>query len=382
MRRVEGMREMKGPQMRNSLPEALLKSRRTPRETDLRGDYFRDVTAIIHSTPFRRLKHKTQAFYAPQNDHICTRIEHVLHVSTIAATICRALDLDSDMAQAISLAHDLGHAPFGHEGERVLNKRTASAGGFIHELHGLRVVDVLAREGQGLNLTYAVRDGLVSHCGESFEQRLYPLHAEKDLATLVDRGHMPSTFEGCVVRVADKIAYLGRDLEDAITAKFITIGEVDPLVREALGSTNGQIIGTLVADVVAESCGKDYIGFSDLRMDIIHRLYAFNKQRIYRHPRMERYRVFCQRIIDGIFDYLLALFSAHEWDIALYQAGVIRLERQFGSFLAGMESHYRAEQATPVRIVADYVAGMTDDYAIECVKQIIIPEPVDISIYH
>jgi len=373
---------MGGSRMKNSLSDELLKSRRTPRETDLRGDYFRDVTAIIHSTPFRRLKHKTQAFYAPQNDHICTRIEHVLHVSTIAATICRALNLDSDMAQAISLAHDLGHAPFGHEGERVLNGKTIASGGFMHELHGLRVVDVLAREGKGLNLTYAVRDGLVSHCGESFEQRLYPLQSEKNLATLVDRGHMPSTYEGCVVRVADKIAYLGRDLEDAITAKFITMDEVDPLVREALGETNGKIIGTLVADVVAESLGKDHIGFSDARMEVIHRLYAFNKQRIYRHPRMERYRVFCQRIIEGIFDYLLALFFSHEWEIAPYRAGVIRLDRQFGSFLEGMESHYRAEGATPLRIVADYVAGMTDDYAIECIKQITIPEPVDISMYH
>ncbi|MBS3937268.1 MAG: HD domain-containing protein [Peptococcaceae bacterium] len=365
--------------MKNFLSDEQLKARRLPREVDLRGDYFRDITAIIHSTPFRRLKHKTQAFYAPQNDHICTRIEHVLHVSTIAVTICRALGLDADMAQAIALAHDLGHAPFGHEGERVLNNRARTVGGFIHELHGLRVVDVIARGGQGLNLTYAVRDGLVSHCGEIFDQRLVPCAAPRDLSTLVDRGHAPGTYEGCVVRFADKVAYLGRDLEDAITAKFITIDEVDPVVRAALGTSNGQIIGTLVGDIVEESRDKDYIGFSNEKMELVRRLYAFNKERIYRHPRMERYRIFCQRIIEGVFEYLYGLFTTHGWSIAPYRAGVIPLDRQFGGFLEEMQVYYTREQTASLRIVADYVAGMTDDYAIESIKQINIPRPVDIN---
>lgn len=363
--------------MKNPLSIEVLTSRLYPRQSDMRGEYFRDVTAIVHSTPFRRLKHKTQAFYSPRNDHVCTRIEHVLHVSTIAATICRALGLDADLAQAIALAHDLGHAPFGHEGERVLHHRTAAIGGFIHELHGLRVVEVLANDGKGLNLTYAVRDGIISHCGERFEQRLTPEREVKDLRKINDRGHYPNTYEGCVVRLADKIAYLGRDLEDAITAKFVTMDEVDPLIRRALGSSNGEIIGTLVADVVNESQGKDYVGFSDEKNELIQRLYAFNRERIYRNPRMEKYRVFCKRIIEGIFDYLLDLYAQHGWDVAAYGQGIIRLDQQFGSFLAELLHVYEAERAPAVRIVADYVAGMTDEYAIESIKQITIPEPIE-----
>lgn len=362
--------------MKNPLSQDILRGRIHPRPTDMRGDYFRDVTAIIHSTPFRRLKHKTQAFYAPQNDHVCTRIEHVLHVSTIAAAICKALGLDADMAQAIALAHDLGHAPFGHEGERVLNDRAQDIGGFIHELHGLRVVEVLANDGKGLNLTYAVRDGIISHCGERFEQRLRPEPVIKDLRHITDRGHSPTTYEGCVVRLADKIAYLGRDLEDAITTKFITLDEVDPLVRRALGSSNGEIIGTLVEDVVKESQGREYVGFSDERNELILMLYNFNKERIYRNQRMENYRVFCKRILEGVFNYVLDLYSQHGWDFAGYESGIIRLDRQFGHYLQEMEPVYIAENATDVRIVADYVAGMTDEYAIDCIKQITIPDPI------
>ena len=363
--------------MLNPLPPEVLRVRAYPREADLRGDYFRDVTAIIHSTPFRRLKHKTQAFYAPQNDHVCTRIEHVLHVATIAVTICKALGLDADLAQAIALAHDLGHAPFGHEGERVLHSRTAEIGGFIHELHGLRVVDVLAHDGAGLNLTYAVRDGIISHCGERFEQRLAPEPQQKALAEVKDRGQAPNTYEGCVVRLADKIAYLGRDLEDAITAKFVTLAEVDPVVRQALGSSNGQIIGTLVADVVRESVGKEHVGFSDAKNELVLRLYAFNKARIYQHPRMERYRIFCKRIIEGVFDYLLELFAREGWGLSAYTRGAIRLDAQFGVFLGGMQHVYQAHAVPAVRIVADYVAGMTDDFAIESIKQITIPAPIE-----
>jgi dGTPase len=362
--------------MKNTQSEKLLTSRIHPREADMRGDYFRDVTAIIHSTPFRRLKHKTQAFYAPKNDHICTRIEHVLHVSTISASICRNLGLDADLAQAIALGHDLGHAPFGHEGERVLHSRALPVGGFIHELHGLRVVDVLANGGKGLNLTYAVRDGIVSHCGESFDRHIKPESRVKDLENIRDRGHYPLTYEGCVVRLSDRIAYLGRDLEDAITAGFFTLDDVNPTIRRALGSSNGEIIGTLVADVCDESRGKDYVGFSSEKHDLIVELYSFNAQRIYRNPKMERYRVFCKRIIEGLFDYLLELYDRQPADSQRFIESGLPLDRHFGNFLKEMQSIYQRENATPTRMVTDFVAGMTDDYAIDAIKQITIPEPV------
>lgn len=351
-------------------------SRAHPRQPDMRGDYFRDITAIIHSTPFRRLKHKTQAFYAPKNDHICTRIEHVLHVSTISASICRSLGLDADLAQAVALGHDLGHAPFGHEGERVLHARARTVGGFIHELHGLRVVDVLANGGKGLNLTYAVRDGIVSHCGESFDRHIKPETEAKHLAGISDRGHYPLTYEGCVVRLSDRIAYLGRDLEDAITAGFFTLDDVNPNIRRALGSSNGEIIGTLVADVCAESHGQDFVGFSAEKHDLIVELYRFNADGIYRNPKMERYRIFCKRIIDGLFDYLMELFDKDPGDSEKYLASGLQLDRHFGNYLREMQPVYEREGAGGIRIVTDFVAGMTDDYAIDAIRQITVPEPV------
>ena len=158
----------------NDIDLELLVKRKNERKEDFRGAFYRDTTAIIHSSPFRRLKHKTQVFFAPSNDHICTRMEHVLHVSSIASTICRPLGLDTELAWAIGMGHDLGHTPFGHVGEVIMDKICVSKGlgNFEHEVNSLRVVDKLSDNGKGLNLTYAVKDGIVSHCGEHFVQRI------------------------------------------------------------------------------------------------------------------------------------------------------------------------------------------------------------------
>ena len=186
-----------------------LRSRKREREEDSRGPYYRDTTAIIHSSPFRRLKHKTQVFFAPSNDHICTRMEHVLHVASIASSICRPLGLDSELAWAIGMGHDLGHTPFGHVGERIISKLSEERGlgKFEHEINSLRVVDFLAEHGKGLNLTYAVRDGIISHNGESISMRIRPTFEIKDLSSIKERkGLIPSTYEGVVVRFSDTIA--------------------------------------------------------------------------------------------------------------------------------------------------------------------------------
>ncbi|MBW2560180.1 MAG: HD domain-containing protein [Deltaproteobacteria bacterium] len=159
---------------KNPLREEEYRERSRPRKEDVRGPFLRDIKAIIHSPPFRRLKHKAQAFFAPNNDHICTRIEHALHVATVALTIARGLGLNQEMACAIGLAHDLGHAPFGHAGEEALNEKTKEVGGFIHEINGLRVVDNVSNEGRGLNLSYGVRDGIICHCGETLDHDLQP----------------------------------------------------------------------------------------------------------------------------------------------------------------------------------------------------------------
>ena len=202
----------------NPLDGSLLTRRERERKEDIRGAYYRDTTAIIHSSPFSRLKHKTQVFFAPANDHICTRMEHVLHVASIASTICRPLGLDSELSWAIGMGHDLGHTPFGHVGERIISSlfKERGLGVFQHEVNSLRVVRMLANHGRGLNLCYAVEDGIVSHCGEKFVQRIIPSGEVKDLDAISSiHGLVPSTWEGVVVRFSDSIAYLGRDWEDA-----------------------------------------------------------------------------------------------------------------------------------------------------------------------
>jgi dGTPase len=363
--------------MQNPLSSELYHSRKEPRKPDLRGDYFRDQTAIIHATPFRRLKHKTQVFFSPQNDHICTRIEHVLHVSTIATTICKGLKLDVELAQAIALGHDLGHAPFGHVGEKVLNELADKSGGFIHEVHGLRVVDKITRSGKGLNLTYAVRDGIVSHCGEDFQKSLKPEREWKDLETLTTRQSGPTTYEGCVVRIADKIAYLGRDIEDAIVAELITIEDIPAKLRKNLGTTNGEIIDTLVLDIVQNSTDKDKISFSESKFSLICELKDFNYQNIYNHPALIENDRSIASLLTNLFSHLVAIYGEYGGEASLYEASSYRVDRHFWNFRNKRRNLYQAE-TTPERSVVDFIAGMTDSYALECAREILFPHALAI----
>ena len=204
--------------MINPFNEDIYKQRKIARTPDIRGDYFRDQTAIFHSTAFRRLKNKTQVFFAPENDHICTRIEHVLHVATIAVTICKGLNnyenwnLDADMAYTIGIGHDLGHTPFGHAGEYALNKILGGNNNFVHEINSYRQVEYLANKGEGLNLCFGIKDGIICHNGETDEQYLKPNPVLNDLDKIIKRDAIPNSYEGCITRFSDKIAYLGRDI--------------------------------------------------------------------------------------------------------------------------------------------------------------------------
>ncbi len=359
--------------MKNPLPNELYHTRVKPRKPDLRGDYFRDQTAIIHATPFRRLKHKTQVFFSPLNDHICTRIEHVLHVSTIATTICKGLDLDVELAQAVALGHDLGHAPFGHIGEKALNDLAKDMGGFIHEVHGLHVVDKITRDGKGLNLTYAVRDGIVSHCGEEFQKSLRPVTEVKDLESIAQRQSAPTTYEGCVVRVADKIAYLGRDIEDAIAVGLITKQDVPHTLKKNLGSTNGEIIDTLVLDVVRHSAGKDEITFSESKFDLICQLKDFNYARIYNHPRILQSDKAIIELLGDLYRHLIHSYREFGHQIDRYYQSSFQTDRHFGRYLEKRKKRY-AEMSNPERCAVDFVAGMTDSYALEAAKEILLPQ--------
>lgn len=279
----------------NPLVDSQYEMRQYPIGPDIRGEYFRDQATIIHSLPYRRLKHKTQVYFSPNNDHVCTRIEHSLHVATIAATIAKGLGRNIDMAYAIGLGHDLGHAPFGHAGETVLSEKCKCIGGFIHEVHGLRVVDVLGNRGVGLNLTYGVRDGIICHCGEELDQKIRPRNEYLDLKSIVKRDKMPSSWEGCIARMADRIAYLSRDLEDSLYGGFVKKGQIKPNILNELGESNSEIIDKLVIDVIETSKNEEQIAFSEDRHSLMKELHDFSVENIYSHEKVVRYQKFCER---------------------------------------------------------------------------------------
>lgn len=358
----------------NALGSEVLEGRVHHRDEDLRGPYFRDITAIIHSYPFRRLKHKTQVFFAPKNDHICTRIEHVMHVASIASTICRALKLDADLAWAIGLGHDLGHTPFGHLGEEILSEITSVSGGFSHELYSLRVIDFLANHGKGLNLTYAVRDGIINHCGEQFEQSILPDFEEKDLSSIHKRDRYPSTWEGCAVRMSDKIAYLGRDLEDALHLRLVKPEMVPESVVRVLGKNNSEIINTLVLDLIENSGKTGSIGFSDRVFAPLLSLKDFNYRYIYRSPVLFTYHGNFERILKTLHTYLSDLFVSCGEDFLKYRTEKNFVAARFGDYLKKMRGFYVEVDGGYSRAVTDYLAGMTDDYAIDCVSEIMMPK--------
>lgn len=361
----------------NELSPLQMKSRLKERKEDLRGAYFRDSTAIIHSYPFRRLKHKTQVFFAPKNDHICTRIEHVMHVASISTTICRALDLNGDLAWAIGLGHDLGHTPFGHLGETILTQiiqeKLSKNEAFRHEIYSLRVVDFLTRHGEGLNLTYAVRDGIINHCGEKFEQRISPDFQFKDLNKITDRTFFPSTWEGCVVRMSDKIAYMGRDMEDAIRLKIISKADIPKMVSNRLGGNNGQIIDQLVTDLINNSLKVGEISFSDPIFEALLELKEFNYKKIYRNLMLCNYHDSFERILVTLYDYLEKLFLTCQFNKEPYFAQKNLLAARFYDYITKMKSFYEKEESQFDYLIVDYIAGMTDEFAIDSIKEIMVP---------
>ncbi|MFB6214567.1 MAG: HD domain-containing protein, partial [Candidatus Bipolaricaulia bacterium] len=303
-------------------------------------------------------------------------MEHVLHVSTISATICKGLGLDVELAQAIALGHDLGHAPFGHSGEEILDRLNKKNGGFLHELHGLRIVDKLTRYGNGLNLTYGVRDGIASHYGEEFTQSIGPTRERKNLTELKEKGSPPSTYEGCVVRMSDKIAYLGRDIEDAIKAELIEEEDIPGNVRAELGTKNGEIIDVFVKDLIEWSGKNGKIGFSPRKFETMESLRDFNYSKIYDHERLQRYSQHAEIILNLLFDHLLELMDEFGRNYDRYLRSSIPLDRRFGDYLRGLDDFYGVKEPfDPKQIALDYIAGMTDQYSLKAAKEVIFPDP-------
>ena len=313
-------------------PYACLSSQSKGRQVPLelcptRTCFQRDIDRIVHSKAFRRLKHKTQVFLEPEGDHYRTRMTHTIEVSRIARTIARGLRLNEDLAEAAAYGHDLGHTPFGHAGERVLAE--IMPGGFAHNQQSLRVVDRLEKDGEGLNLTYEVRRGILCHTG--------PDRAE--------------TLEGRLLRLADKIAYINHDIDDAIRGRIIYPMDIPLSVSQVLGFTHSERINTLTVDVITASAGKNEILQSPACRDAMHELREFMFEYVYRNPVAKGEEGKAQDMIRRLFEYYV-----REPDKLPPEYQDIRYEE-------GVE-----------RAVCDYISGMTDKYAVERFGEAFIPK--------
>lgn len=334
-----------------------------------------DRDRIIYSGAFRRYTGKTQVVYFASmlDEQLSSRSIHTLSVAQIARTIGRLLRLNVDLIEAIALGHDLGHPPFGHDGEKYLSavSEKYGIGQFHHNLQSLRIVDDIAKKGEGLNLTFQVREGLLSHDGEVHDQKLVPEpdKTEKDLQHFIasrEAGKqitmMPMTMEGCVVRITDTIAYIGQDIEDAIRIGLIRRDQLPEVCGSILGDDNGKIIETLVKDVVEQSYGRNYVCFSKRISDALRSLKEFNYKYIYRSKKL---KINHERIARG-FE---ILFSAFITDL---ESGK-DTSTIFTDFLNGKQARYLDHISDPLK-VRDYISGMTDRYFTEILRRQIVPD--------
>ncbi|MBR0382677.1 MAG: HD domain-containing protein [Eubacterium sp.] len=371
------------------------------REDDIRSPFDRDYTRVLHSLAYRRLKHKTQVFYnAAGNDHICTRIEHVAHVESVSSTIAGELGLNTELTRAIALSHDLGHAPFGHEGEKVLSELSEEylGGSFWHEANGVRFVDDLElledneMYKRNLNLTYAVRDGIISHCGELDQNGIRPREDVRDLADFERAGqYEAASWEGCVVKISDKIAYLGRDIEDARRLGYLTEEQKKEL-RDMARIHNQKAINTtvimhnMIIDLCRNSCPEEGLVLSDTMAGQMNRIKQFNTENIYHNPRLEPYKKYSQLTIREIFHALYGFYRGEETLEAMAAAeyGRYRFVEAFARWLipylsGGYEAFPWAvdiagrcknrkiygslkDKKDYIQAIIDYIAGMTDNY--------------------
>ncbi len=312
-------------------PEATLSERsrgrlRPEEECPLRTVFQRDRDRIIHSKAFRRLKQKTQVFLSPEGDHYRTRLTHTLEVSQIARTAARALRLNEDLAEAIALGHDLGHTPFGHAGERALN--TLNPDGFCHHEQSVRVVQVLEKARRGLNLTFEVLDGMARHTG----------------------GDWPATPEGCIVRYADRIAYINHDIEDAISAGLLGEADLPPEATAVLGHSKSQRITTLITSLVEHSSGG-HIALAPPVEEQYLALHSFLFATVYVDPKAKMEEGKVEGLLTKLYEY--------------YTANPERMPAFFGA-IAAEEGVQRA--------VTDYISGMTDNFAVKSFEDLFVPE--------
>lgn len=295
---------------------------------DIRPEYQRDRDRILHSKSFRRLKHKTQVFLAPEGDHYRTRLTHTLEVSQIARTIAKALRLNEALTEAIALGHDLGHTPFGHSGEAILDRLCSE--GFAHYKQSVRVVEVLEKKGKGLNLTWEVRDGIMNHRTSG----------------------NPSTLEGHIVRLSDKIAYINHDIDDAIRGKIFEEKDLPSEYTDLLGNSVRGRLNTMIHDIIEQSLGKPVIAMSPGMESAMHGLRRWMFENVYQNGIAKAEEGKAQQMIVMLYEY--------------YMKHTDELPEEYRMMMEQGE--------TEERVVCDYIAGMTDIYAIDRFTELFVPK--------
>lgn len=369
---------------------------------DIRTVFDRDYTRIIHCNAYRRLKHKTQVFFSPESDHICTRSEHVSHVESISYTIASHLGLNTELTRAISVAHDIGHSPFGHAGERILSAISQRDLGctFWHEKNGLDFVDSIEllenkeRFKDNLNLTYAVRDGIISHCGEIDENSLKPRKEFIDLSTYVKPNqYSPYTWEGCVVKISDKISYIGRDIEDAISLGIIDehLDELHTLLHYDSPEkkiNNTIIINYLVCDLAKNSSPDKGLCFSEEAFDLLNKIKEFNYRNIYFSDRIQPSIKYFELVLNEIYDTLKSCYDGENTLNNLHHKLRKISLKLYDSFMGFLTNYYDLGNREELKLINDvifdfhnekdfykciiyYISGMTDKFAIEIYNDII-----------
>ena len=384
------------------------------RNNDIRTDFERDYTRLLHCEAFRRLKHKTQVFFAPKNDHICTRMEHVFHVASVASTISKYLGLNEQLASAIAIGHDIGHAPFGHFGEECLNKLLPQKPGenapkrFWHERNSLFFADYIETlqdpEGRAknLDLTYAVRDGIVCHCGEVDESGIQPRSQAMPLYDIKKAGSVqPYTWEGCVVKLSDKIAYLGRDIEDARRYHILDMGayrQLREIVGECFGfsaTKTGKTVNTtvlindLIVDLCQQSSPEAGLVFSSAYFKFMKKLKSFNFANIYNHWRLQEFEHYATVIIHTIYRLLCQTqpfvpsqkvgFCLKQYPLlsATFEDWLVK----YTSYNLEKRANIKFDSIQPVfdlsqpdsfnKCIIEFISGMTDQFAITIHEEII-----------
>ena len=295
----------------------------------MRTIYQRDRDRIIHCKTFRRLKHKTQVFLAPEGDHYRTRLTHTLEVAQIARSIARALNLNEDLTEAIALGHDLGHTPFGHAGERTLNSLCPM--GFAHYKQSIRVVEFLEKDGQGLNLTWEVRDGILNHRTSG----------------------NPSTLEGKAVRLSDKIAYINHDIDDGIRAGILKESDIPSEYTDVLGNSTKERLNTMISDIIMNSIGKNDLVMSEPVRKAMTELRKFMFESLYLNPTAKSEEAKADKLITELYRY--------------YGANTDKLPDTYKRFITEFDER-------PEQVVCDYIAGMSDQYSISKFQEIFVPK--------